>query len=513
MAEHGPKSSAAASGGAIEADLDAIAERASEELRSAYARREFMRILRAALPLVALVPFFYLATQLARWNSGGDPKLVSVFAVGAVALLLPLAFAWLGGREARRKAILRGSAIGEVDQQLGLEGRLRAADDFVQRPLPTPFELAAIEDAGERTAAARAASLAPETAAFAWDRAATIWAAVGAAGLLAILLVEGLGLRERIWPAPVDDQLAAAASVDAGAETEDDAETKAAPRAQEPRSAEEPPPERRASVAEPEAAEAAPDAANSVKESAGKTGTGRSSGALSSSAGSESRSAPSSQAQKSEPAPRKESAKKREPKKRPVEEAPPQPEERPEEEESGATAGRGSSKGSNRNPTASEWRSRDQVTESDEQEVEDDDETEDDEENQENRGGVQPSLRDRRPPVSRDLQISFGNRSNPDANGRGGPSQQKKSRGVASLVLGVPIPDRIKGRPGKGPTKITQERIEPQAEEATPVQSGQRTPRSQPTGSLPSLELEPSLTDLVRRYFLARRAASPPAER
>ena len=36
---------------------------------------------------------------------------------------------------------------------------------------------------------------------------------------------------------------------------------------------------------------------------------------------------------------------------------------------------------------------------------------------------------------------------------------------VASLVLGVPIPDRVKGRPGPGRTKITQERVEPEAEE------------------------------------------------
>ncbi|MEZ5975101.1 MAG: hypothetical protein R3E96_09730 [Planctomycetota bacterium] len=78
--------------------------------------------------------------------------------------------------------------------------------------------------------------------------------------------------------------------------------------------------------------------------------------------------------------------------------------------------------------------------------------------------------------MSRDLQIAFGNRPNPDANGRGGPSEQKKSRGVASLVLGVPIPDRVKGQPGKGPTKVTQERVQPQAESPETATAGARRP-------------------------------------
>ena len=77
--------------------------------------------------------------------------------------------------------------------------------------------------------------------------------------------------------------------------------------------------------------------------------------------------------------------------------------------------------------------------------------------------GLQPNMRDRRPAANRDLTIGFGNEPNPDANGRGGPSEQKKSRGVASLVLGVPIPDHVKGPPNPGRTKITQERVQPRA--------------------------------------------------
>ena len=128
--------------------------------------------------------------------------------------------------------------------------------------------------------------------------------------------------------------------------------------------------------------------------------------------------------------------------------------------------------------------------------------------NSDARGGLQPALRDRKPPVNRDLSIGFGNMSNPDANGRGGPGTRKKSRGVASLVLGVPIPDHIKGRPNPGKTKITQERVEPQPEDIASVKASPRRPRGTPAGHLSNPELAPWMQDLVRAYFRAIRKNS-----
>lgn len=489
----------------IERDLDVIVEHASADIAAAYSKREFQRILRASLPLVALVPLFYLLTQLAYWNSGGHPRLAPALAVVLVAVGLPVLFAWIGSREARRRAVARSHAMGRVDEQLALEGRLQAADDFVHRPLLTGFEIAAIEDAAKRTEAARTVTLEHAPAQVVWGRASKVWAAAGVLGILVSLWVGTFEMRARLRAPQVDETLSAAAGDAAQPLVEEPTSAPIVPELPEP-AALESLSRTRQGAAKPDRAEASPDISESVKESAGKTGAGRSSGALSSSAGSESRSAPSAQGQTSEPGDPDKKAKPSPKKKPKAEEEEPAPEETPEDEESGATAGKGSSKGSNKNPTASDWKSRDQVTESDDQEIEDDEEAEDDEESQENRGGVQPNLRDRRPPVSRDLQIGFGNRPNPDANGRGGPSEQKKSRGVASLVLGVPIPDRIKGRPGPGPTKITQERIEPQAEEAGSVAAAARGRRSSSTGPLGNLDLEPGLRALVRRYFLNRRA-------
>ena len=108
--------------------------------------------------------------------------------------------------------------------------------------------------------------------------------------------------------------------------------------------------------------------------------------------------------------------------------------------------------------------------------------------------------------MNRDLGIGFGNQKNPDANGRGGPSEQKKSRGVASLVLGVPIPDHVKGRPNPGKTKITQERVEPMAEDAEPVTAGERRQRETPVGHLSRPDLLPWMRDLLKSYYLSLRS-------
>ncbi|MDA1196235.1 MAG: hypothetical protein O2894_13780, partial [Planctomycetota bacterium] len=172
-----------------------------------------------------------------------------------------------------------------------------------------------------------------------------------------------------------------------------------------------------------------------------------------------------------------------------------------EGERSGSTAGRGASRGSNRNPTDSEWSGKDRVAAEDDEDIEDDETIEDEDVDSEARGGVQPHLRDRKPPVSRDLTIGFGNQPNPDASGRGGPSQPKKSRGTASLVLGVPIPDRIKGQPNPGRTKVTQERVDPRLEPAPPGLAEARTPRAEPSGPLARPELEPWMRALLRAWM------------
>ncbi|MFT4542851.1 MAG: hypothetical protein ACI841_000549 [Planctomycetota bacterium] len=485
-------------------DLDRIATRAGESLSGVEARIAFAQRLRLSLPFLAAIPAYYVVLQLIHWNTGGDPQLLPLPLIAGLAVAVPVALAWLASRSARQRDVPRLRAVGEADRQLGLEGRLLAADEFMRRETRTSFEQAAIDDAAERTAQAAAAALQQRDVPIKLGRAASGWAGVAVAGLLVAIWVGTFDLKA--VAAQGGDALVAAAGTSVDLATEpvredapepaiDDADAKAETEAR-----------KAAREAKSKPADTATEVNDDVKESSGKTGSGRSAGALSSSAASESKSSPSSQGQQSDPSKRDPKIKKPNTKKPKETQAQPEPEERPEDEQSGATAGKGSSKGSNKNPTASDWKSRDQVTDVDDQEVEDDEDTDEDEEEQENRGGVQPSLRDRRPPVSRDLQIGFGNRPNPDANGRGGPSEQKKSRGVASLVLGVPIPDRIKGRPGPGPTKITQERIEPEAEQAAPIGATARMARDTPLERPTPVSLDPALRNLVRDYFLRMRA-------
>ena len=488
---------------ALRRDLDLAAERVGGELARARAAVRLDGALAASMPLLAAVPGLFLLAQLGAWIADAPAVGLSSILVALVAIALPLAWAWSQAAKVKRRGVSRAGALGAVDAHLGLEGRLLAAEEFLGLDMRGRFQEAAIEDAARRAheAVRKGIDVAPERAEL--GAPASGWSAAGAALLVLASLIAGL--ERGPGPGAPDQIVAAAAGTGGAAETEPREDAAGDPQPDEPAPAL-PAAEQDARRDGDEAAESqdSPEITGDAKESAGKTGAGRSSGAMSASAASESKSAPSSQGKSSDPS--KPPKKKPSAAKKPEDSgAEPEPQERQEDEQSGSTAGKGSSKGSNKNPTASDWKSRDQVTETDDQEIEDDEETDDDEEEQENRGGVQPSLRDRRPPVSRDLQIGFGNRPNPDANGRGGPSEQKKSRGVASLVLGVPIPDRIKGRPGPGPTKITQERIEPEAEDAAAVTAGARAPRSGELERPGALRLDPSLRAMVRDYFLAMR--------
>ncbi|QDU66128.1 hypothetical protein [Engelhardtia mirabilis] len=485
-------------------DLDQLAARATAAMRSAASREGLHEGLRRSLPLIAVVPAIAAGVAALRWQSGVAPDWVPPAIVVLTALALPLVAAATASARAWTRPVQRDQALGQVDRQLGLKDRLVTADEFLRSGRSGPFERAAIADAAAHLARALAQAVVLEVRPWNVARRAAGCGALGAVALAAFLWLAARPVTSA-GGLQTEEVVAAAAGpalTPADEPVQDEPERAVAPEDERPT---DPPRPRESRAGERPASAPTPELSDVVKESAGKSGAGRSAGALSSSSASQSRSAPSTQGQASKPSERKLEAKPSQAK-RPEPEEAPEPPESKEDDESGATAGRGASKGSNKNPTASDWRSRDQVTNEDDQDIDDDEDTADDEEEQESRGGVQPNLRDRRPPVSRDLQIGFGNRANPDANGRGGPSQPKKSRGVASLVLGVPIPDRVKGRPGPGPTKITQERIEPEGEEAVAIEASARTPRRGPAGRLSSPDLEPALRDLVRAYFLTLRS-------
>ncbi len=491
-------------GRALGQALDSIEHRAGVALRRARLRDGFRKGARLGASFALVVPGIgVVLALLSHFEGFGAPGLLPM--VVATVLVFALTVLLVGLAAGLQRASRKG-LLGLVDDRLGLADRLVAADEFRALPLRGPFHEAAMRDATGVADQASRASLD-----FSKDTEPLKPHIVRAVPIAGALLAAAVLLRGAPTEGASYRRQSDAFSRVARAEPAADDLTPESPLAATiaPVMAQPAPPKAPAGQTSGSAPEPT-DLDSQEKPSAGKASPGKGGTAKGASGASQARGAPTGQTPEAkEPSkPKKTEAKRREAK--PVDA--PQPEKKTEEEDSGSTAGKGSSKGSNKNPVTSSWKSRDQVSSDDNAEVEDDSESEDEDEEQENRGGVQPSMRDRRPPASRDLQISFGNRANPDANGRGGPSQPKKSRGVASLVLGVPIPDRVKGRPGAGRTKITQERVEPEAEDAPAPAIEERGARGGPSGGPPPLDLDPLTRAIVRTYFQRAKAPARPPQ-
>jgi hypothetical protein len=478
-------------------DLRAIQVEAEGVLRQERRQRISRPALAEACLLSAALAAVYLAyLGMAHLTGSGWPAA----SVPTLFLwILAPGLAWFLTRilHASARRISGAQALAAVDTRHDLQDRLQAAVEFLARTGRSGFMEAALLDAAGFAKTAMAKGLPREQAPVALSPRA-----YGFAGAALVLLALALWVPMPLATKVVDDNPppveVAQLDPEAATDREQPKDRPTTPRA--PEESHEP----ASSQGQRRTARRGrkdSQLSSKVKKTRGVMGSGQSADAASASGTSEARGTPSSQAQaslagkkpvkkKSKPKPRKS--------KKPVSE--PTPARKPEDD-SGATAGRGAASGSNKSPSASPWSSKDQVMSEDEEDLEDDEEVDDEFDMSDARGGVQPHLRDRRPPVNRDLGIGFGNQKNPDANGRGGPSELKKSRGVASLVLGVPIPDHVKGQPNPGKTKITQERVEPKAEDAAAVKAGPRQPRQSPVGHFQSPHLESWMRDLIRSYF------------
>lgn len=404
--------------------------------------------------------------------------------------------------KARNRSFHARDGLSRIDRELGLLDRLPTAHEFIGRGDRGPFMQAAIEDAEE---AARRANTEPlperEPAPLVHP---DVWRRVAGAAVVLLLAIwiaprgTGIGV-----PTSSVGDIPSSATEATEARAPDVPPT-VPPEPERPTESVDP----RKGTSPPSAEATAGELPEQAKDARGATGVGDSAEAAAATGASRSKGTPSGQGQVSVPDDKERKPRPRKPAKKPEDEDDTEKEPKPGER-SGATAGSGASGGSNRNPSTTEWTSKDQVTQTEEDPLEHDEDVDDEESDQEARGGVQPMLRDRRPPANRDLTIGFGNEPNPDANGRGGPSQMKKSRGVASLVLGVPIPDHVKGQSNPGRTKITQERIEPREDDRTPASAGARTPRASPIGAVEPLPLGPWLRRIVRSYFLRDSGSTP----
>ena len=484
--------------------LDALAARGTDALRDRNVRFYLREGLPAVLASLALVPMLVCLVQVVQALVGAEPWRPSAWTIVLGMLGTAALVAWLIASWARRQPVDRHAALGLYDRAAGAGERLVTADALLHAGADDAFSAAAIEDARWFLKPAQEAQpvLPPNPAPTSSLRYGMLWALAGVALLVSALYpaspssADGVGIDSADQPYQIPD-------------LEQPVEVADRPQPENPPPATPVPP----TAAQPETKTTDAAAASKPSElpdeavrKEGKGGAGRSAQAQGARGQNDAQGSPTQQGQQTPKTPtsKKPLAKKKR-KKKPQKPGDDKKPEQQKGEESGATAGRGSSRGSNKNAVTSDWKSKDQVTTDEDEDIEDDEEVEDEEVDSEARGGVQPSLRNRKPPVSRDLTIGFGNNPSPDANGRGGPSQPKKSRGTASLVLGVPIPDRIKGQPNPGKTKVTQERVEPRRERATPATAEARTPRTGPTGPLARPQLEPWMQEMLRAWFLTLR--------
>ncbi|MBI4879701.1 MAG: hypothetical protein HY812_08600 [Planctomycetes bacterium] len=490
---------------ALSRALGGLAARARSHLRRRRAAAALPAAAARALPLLLAPAALFLAGRLAAAESESAATLhvAALFAC----LLHPLGCLVLVLRRALAP-VSRAAALALFDRRLELADRLVAADEFLAAAHRTPFMIAAIEDAAACAERARAATLdvrlrrrKARPRDLAWPAAAAALIACGlffpARGTDAAQPEEAAGARAPLALRP-----------QAGLEPAARAQEAPWPERSDPAAAE----AREQRLSGPGAAAAPQDASRAESAVPGMTRSGRDSAA---SAARGAARAGGDAAAGGEPA---ESRALEQPAEAPGAEPRreegaglPLPEKKPSQS-SGATASRGGRGGAARNPVASHWSTLDQIPSTGDEALEEEQDIEDESEIDEARGGMQPNLRDRRPPASRDLSI--GQQSGDPGSGRGGPSPRKKSRGTASLVLGVPIPDQVKGKPNPGTVKITREQVRPEEEEAPPLDAGARAPRAGGLNFVPERALDPWVGRLVRDYFLElRRAAAAPAER
>jgi hypothetical protein len=483
--------------------LDTLAATGGRWLWKSHLRDGLRARMPKTLALLLLAPAVALAVIGLGWIFGQPWKLpllpLAVLCPVPSLLYLGLQCVHLGRKRPGRRA---GLAV--FDEMLGLKDRLQTADEFLVHPHRTAFMEAAIEDAGP--ALETAGQNPPE---WQWKEAPGKLLRWAVAPVLAVLLLVIAGFlpaasRNGADPAPsADERPAWAGKPPVIPTTRPPAPAPAAVETNSPEAKRPQEPVRKATAGDPVPAKIretpAPDLAARDKTSQGNSQGGQTSQAAAAGRSSQSQGMAGSQAPASSPDAPREASKKES---KPGEEKPAENEPRKVEDPSGATPGRGSSGGSSRNPAATDWAGKDRTEPGDSEEFNGEENVDDEDSESAARGGLQPNLRDRRSPVNRDLGIGFGNTVTDDANGRGGPGERKKSRGVAGLVLGVPVPDQVKGQPNPGRVKVTQERIQPQAEDLPSAAAEDRGRRSSPAGHLSERTLDKSMRETVRSYFL-----------
>ena len=493
----------------LRAKLDTLARRGESHLRRWAFKRAVERATPGAFTAALIVPACFLVLSLPKLVTGTSIWPFSRSATLVLCIVVPLVV--VAGRVLFHfvtHPVDRRVSLALFDRQLGCRDRIQAADEFSRIDRPTRFQLAAIHDAGLFVGRALDARLEPVRIGAPGFSAANRRHGLYAVGLLlGAMLIDG-----RIppvgagGPGPVETVLA-----EARVSSEPDAEARSAAAETERMRAALATPRRARTAADREetdvAAPALHQAANvaSAATVSSRSGAG---GAVSQQRRSDNAGANAAGQAASPRRPERPPARNR----RPQDKQPPSEREFAENDESssGLTSGQGSSGGSR--TAASDKQAAANKAQRDESndEVYDDAEEEEDEE-QQAAAAARPLLNQRKAPVDRSLTPSGNaNRENDRANGRSGPGGLKKTRGVAAMLLGVPLPDQLRGQANPGRMKVQRERAAPEAKLAGDVPASDRGEIDGSIGPLAHQGLSPWMQDVVRDYFLAERARNKP---
>lgn len=493
--------------------LDRLARRGARHLRGWALTQAVEASLPTLFPLSLVVPGALVVSKLVEFSFGsaiwplGAPATVAL-AVGVpvAAVAAKILFLYF------RHEIDRRMSLALFDRALTLKDRLQTADEFIKSDRPTGFELAAIADAGAAVDRALAAKLDPVRLS-----SPTLGSARWGFLLLATILLAG-GL------------LIGGASFDGA----DEEELLVADIEPEPDSALIDPPEVDDVLTAPEfepvgrvpgknkpkeSQEASTENLESgiplpgMPLSAERSGTTQSGLQVAAAQQSSSSGAPSGGAEQSaagKKTPKTGSERKRR-KPRPDAEPQDQDDQKKAEASTGVPGGKGGNSGNN--PAQSDQPAPENKAQQDEDGDNSEDAEEEEDEEQQGSATQRPSVNQRKAPVDSRLSISGeSDQENPDANGRSGPGGLKKTRGVAAMLLAVPLPDRLQGIPNPGRTKTIREQSRPEEEPSDMTYAADRGERDEAVGHVAHRGLLPWMQDLVESYFLTNRAGAAGAQ-
>ncbi|MCY3884116.1 MAG: hypothetical protein OXG24_04285 [Gammaproteobacteria bacterium] len=492
--------------------LDGLAVRGAGYLRR-YALKNAVEKAMGHVHIVALiVPLAFVVIALADRFAGTQVWVLNPILTVLLALVVPIVYILLAavfGFVSRK--VSRNFALALFDRELGYKDRLQAADEFLNSSSLSEFESAAVADAipyAEKATNTRLQDIkiaAPAIYTTKWGHGV-----VAVVFLVAGILVQLIAFNPNLEANPVPEELVALntvedlvfeeETVEAPMESED--ETQSPPQnVSTDRTGE-------GAVLESQESKSQDSALRKANPSDSDPSESMQVG-LSGGASQDNKAGSSSSSLSGEGDPEKKQQESKEP---PKDRENKEKKERPDEDEPGDESAKGiaggKGSGSGRQSSSAE------MTENTSRPLENDFDTgvdlesdDEEDEKQEATSAARPMINQRKPPVDRQLSPSgmVGQEEDERANGRGGAGARKKTRGVAAMLLGVPMPDQLRSQVSPGRVKIQRERSVPHPSQVASVDSKDRGSIDESIGKVAHHELKPWMRNVVSNYFTSMR--------